>query len=159
MPSEPNNFCRRIAWPIDCVCRNMPDDDFSKCVRGCLRCVYDRSGQNVSPNENEHKWCFFQCGGLTTNATAVQALDPAIHCCAMYEGFGVGRCYGRPGPFRGSASGLVQPFLGWLVNKSEYTDCRSLNRVPRNRSRCETHDYTFTKNPFARPFWVKLCGQ
>lgn len=98
----PGGACNaRFSWPIDCVCRAMPDDRYSACVRGCIRCIFDQSG--TAPSLEEHEWCFDQCNpstgpiGLLAWKELMEKLDRAIHCCAKRQGILLGPGTGQPG--------------------------------------------------------------
>jgi hypothetical protein len=87
----------RVNWPLDCVCKNMPDNDVSNCVRGCLRCLFDE--KKSAADLEEHTWCIDQCAGVFSRFKLYQQLDVAIHCCAKKQGTVVGPGTGKkPAP-------------------------------------------------------------
>lgn len=87
----------RVNWPLDCVCKNMPDNDVSNCVRGCLRCLFDE--KKSAADLEEHTWCIDQCAGFFSRFKLYQQLDVAIHCCAKKQGTVVGPGTGKkPAP-------------------------------------------------------------
>ena len=55
-----SNCTQRISWRLNCVCRNMPDDDMANCIRGCLLCIFEKSDSPATMEE--HEWCFKKCG-------------------------------------------------------------------------------------------------
>lgn len=93
----------RVNWPLDCVCKNMPDNTASNCIRGCLRCVFDEKGS--AADLDEHTWCIEQCTTLVERYRIYQQLDVAIHCCAKKQGVIVGPGSGKkPGPAKPPAT-------------------------------------------------------
>ena len=84
----------RISWPLDCVCRNMPDSDVSNCIRGCLMCIY---GEKESAADlEEHTWCINQCAGIVDRLRVYEDLDRTITCCARNVGVILGPSLGHP---------------------------------------------------------------
>jgi hypothetical protein len=84
----------RVSWPLDCVCKNMPDDKLSNCIRGCLWCIFRKKGS--AADFAEHEWCIDQCSGWFNWFDLYQKLDVAIHCCATKHGKIVGPGTGKP---------------------------------------------------------------
>jgi RHS repeat-associated protein len=106
----------RLSWPLDCVCANMPDDVYARCVRGCLRCIFDAKDGNA-PDLGEHTWCIDECvrrtyswwypGGYWRKYQLYQQLDKAIHCCAKRQGTILGPGTDKkPGPGTGQVTGV-----------------------------------------------------